>query len=214
MKPTPQDIVIQTTLDLIRDRFAKMPATIENVRAAIVAVEYALIGVAEIGKSNCGYWVDIFQKSIGMHGAPWCLAMQQYVFKYVASFWLFPDLLPFDTASTQALWRWADQQDLTVSTFDALYSCDLVIWRDGSRDLGHVGCAVTDPNYEQRNTITLIEGNTSTADWRDGGHVAEKVYTEGELNMGISRPDKRWCRGAIRFDKLYDMALHGATPTA
>jgi hypothetical protein len=226
MKPTPQDMEVHRLLGLVTDKYKGLAPTLENVLGAIRETCIAFHGIAEIGTSNTGYWVDIFASAIGVHGVAWCCAYVQYVFWFVSCIvFKIRDLLPYNTASTQGLWEWAHEHALTRT--DKVEPGDCIVWRDGGKYQGHIGIALTvddgviftsEGNASGNKHAPLPHGVFSHADlqeganWRDGGHIAEKDYTLKGLNMGVKSITTRWTRGAISLRFLLENAQSVVAP--
>jgi len=189
--------------------FSQREPNKENARAAIQAALLAFIGVREIGKTNTGYWVDIFHKAVGLKpGFPWCLMLIQYVYKLAPSWLGLPDLIPFNTAGTLSYGNWAKKNGLTVTSFADVKESDTLVWHNGKgSDKGHVGAVTSIVEVAPGIwSLQTVEGNTSdkngTGDYRDGGNIAEKMYTYSDSDIG-KVSSKRYLFCIVSFDKLY-----------
>lgn len=208
-KLTTADRQAQAAIDAVIQRAEGKQATKSALRAGIYTVSMGFLAVREIGSTNKGYWIDKFHRALGLNpGLPWCLMFIQYVYRVVSDAYSVPDLIPFNTAGTQALAQWAEKNKLTRSNLREASEGDIIVWADGKTGRGHVGI-ITDAgcvgNLETV-AIATIEGNTSDKDYRDGGGVCEKNYTYHSRDLGASRRQGRWLRCVVSFDALCRMA--------
>lgn len=199
---TDADKATAAKLDAVVATYQPMEPTRENVRQAILATAQAFVGIREIGKSNTGYWVNIMHRALGLRpGLHWCMMFIQYVFWFVSKIWGKPDLLPFNSAGTRAMWNWAKKLYLTTSKPEEAGPADILIFADGSDPTGHTELLTAIPVAEMSTT----GGNTNEQASRDGGHVAEHTMRTNIYGpWGEARTAKRWTLGVIRFDKLFD----------
>lgn len=174
---------------------------LQLVRATIVRVARAFVGVREIGKTNSGYWIDKFLGHLGLKpGLAWCMAALQFVLVFVSRLFGLKDLLPFNHAGTKAVYDWADKKGHTTTTLAEVEPGDLIFWQNGQGPQGHVGLVVK----HNGTLVETVEGNTSDGNWRDGGGMSEKRYVIDPEKIGVPQRDGRWLRGFVRLEKLYD----------
>jgi hypothetical protein len=200
-QPSKRDIAALSRYDDVLAKWQGQPGTIDNIRAALIDVLHAFVGVGEIGTSNRGHWVDRWQEMIGLEGKAWCMAFVQAMYYYASSIFQIRDMLPYDNALARAVWNWASQKGCTTASIDDVQPGDIIIWSDGNTISGHTGIVTG----RSGSTIATVEGNTSSANWRDGGHVEEKYYVLDE-SWGKPQKCKRWARGVIQFSKLFAAA--------
>lgn len=204
-KPSPtatqRDLEVHGALAEIKELYAALPCTLENLRAAVEDIVHAFAGIHEVGETNTGYWVDIFHRALGLEpGMSWCLMFVQYVLWVASGIWSKPDILPKNVAGTQACWRWAVAEDLVVLLRVDVQPWDVMIYTNGSTDHGHTDFAV-----EVGPQMRSFGGNTSSAHSGNGGEVAEVSWSEMRYGTwGKKRPNARWVRGAISLEKLYN----------
>lgn len=203
-KPTQTDLLIQQNVNEYINTFTPQPNRKESIRNAILEIGKAFVGTQEIGKTNKGYWVSRFQKDLGLNGKAWCLSYIQFIYKMSSELHKpSSDILPYNTAGTQALFNWATNRGYVFIDYGQLQTADIIVWRNGITSLGHVGFVV---NVEG-NIITTNEGNTNSTFSRDGGLVTEKtfdIFRWGDI--GKYKKIGRFVRGFISFDKLYQAA--------
>ena len=201
IKPTTQDIETGRKIQALEESAKRG----DNPRLAVLSVAEAFLGVREIGTSNRGYWINKFHKEVGLEpGYPWCLMFIQYVYRIAATMVGVPDILPYNTASTQSLASWAEKKWLCLDSLTMLHPGDLLIWKDGNKSAGHVGMVTHITDRSENIEIQTIEGNTSSTKYRDGGLVAVKEYTYERGDLGDARTRGRWLRCVVSFDRLLD----------
>lgn len=210
------DALVQSKIDDIIRKYSAMPFAQETLRSSIVEMGYAFLGVSEIGTTNTGFWVDKFNKDIGLFGKAWCVAYVQYIYKYSCYIWGAPDILPNNTGSSQRLYDWAEGKDLTFTDYMLLKPADIVIWRNGRLSpFGHAGMA-SEIDIMNPELVGTLEGNTNSKYSRDGGdvcHHTTNILRYGDI--GVPRTGKRFVRGFISFDKLFDYSgVMGAVASA
>lgn len=204
---TEQDKKTETLLAEIQKAYHGVPATIETLRSCVIETLKAFDGIAEIGTSNKGHWIDIFFRSIGMHsGLPWCAAYIQYVYKFASTCLGLPDVLPYNSAGTLAIAKWAREHNLDLYSFSMVRPGDLIVWQNGKgSDKGHIA-AITSIEFKQSSGMYIVEtmeGNTSDASYRDGGTVSPKQYVYADASINPAKQStKRFIRTIISFDKL------------
>lgn len=197
---------VQERINNVIQTYSAMPLSRETLRSAIVSIGTSFIGVSEVGTTNTGFWVDKFNRDIGVFGVAWCVAFVQYDYKYSSYIWNVPDILPYNTASTQNLYEWAEKNDLVFTDYTLLKPADIVVWRNGMTKLGHTGF-VSKINPDNPTIVSTIEGNTNSTFSRDGGDVCEhtaNILRYGEI--GVTKTIERYTRGFISFDKLWDFS--------
>jgi hypothetical protein len=200
-KPTSKDILIQQKISEYIKNFVPDIDQKESIRKTILEIGDIFEGTKEIGKTNRGYWVSRFQKDLHLDGYAWCLSYIQFVYKTASELHRRNfDILPFNTAGTQRLWNWAFNRGYTFLDYKNLRPADLIIWRNGMTNFGHVEFSV----FSNDNMVITNGGNTNSAFSRDGGLVAKKEFNIlrwGEI--GKQKKIDRFVRGFISFDKLY-----------
>ena len=208
-EPTKEDLEALELLKVVKEKYSLVTYSKENITAAILDTCQAFDGITEIGKSNTGFWVNTFLKDVGLGGGyAWCLAAVQYVYKYVSVVTFGKkDLIPNNTAGTQNLAAWAEKKKLCVYRPEEVKPGDIIIWRNGigkNRAQGHVAVIKTSDTTK----YTTYEGNTSSANWRDGGAFTTKAYKWNQFGV-IGQPRKdseaRYIRCVISLDKLINL---------
>ena len=203
MTPTIIEQFAAERAERTRRFYSALTPSVANVRQAIVDMAACFAYVAEVGTSNTGYWVNRFLKDCKLAGGnPWCMAYVQWPILYISQMWGKPDLLPYDSASTMAVFNYAEKLGATANTLADIMLGDLIFWADGTSGKGHVGIIVAiRMDAVGKLTIAVIEGNTSAASWRDGGLVAIKSYTLTAKSFAKSTT-ARYVRGIVRIDAL------------
>ena len=124
------------------------------------AIYYYNLGVKEYG-NNAGYYVEKFQKSVGIsRGSPWCAAFVSYCIlsnrKYIA------DSYVINSPLASKL----NRKGISISYEKVLYkkyipnAGDIVIWKRGETIYGHTGFVYKWDKYKVNEGYT-IEGNVS-----------------------------------------------------
>jgi hypothetical protein len=181
------------------ERYSKLTVP---VREKIVLLAYCFLGIREYKSTNTGYWIDKFSKELGMSKIPWCMAYVQYVIKRAHV----PDILPYNSPSTQAVADWAESNEATVQAQDFGLG-DIVIWRNGKNSRqGHTGIITEIVNRDDGLYIETIEGNTSDANYRDGGYCVAKSWKFGNGKNGMKPLNTRYIRCVIGVNKLMENA--------
>jgi hypothetical protein len=204
-KPTQADILIQQNVNEYIKTFVPQLNQKESIRNTVLELGKVFVGTKEIGTTNKGYWVSRFQKDLGLNGKAWCLSYIQFIYRvsselHKPSF----DILPYNTAGTQVFFNWAFNRGYTFTDYGQLQPADIVVWKNGATNLGHVGFVVNAAG----NMITTNEGNTNSAFSRDGGLVTEKTFDILRWGtIGKSKNIDRFVRGFISFDKIYQAAI-------
>ena len=207
---TNADKLAQKKIDAVIQKYSVMPFSKETLRNSIVEMGYAFVGVSEIGTTNTGFWVDKFNKDIGLNKVAWCVSFIQYIYKYSCSIWNMPDILPFNTGSSQGLFVWASKNKLTFTDYTLLKPADIVVWRNGAKSsLGHVGLS-SKIKIDEPEIVSTTEGNTNSEFSRDGGDVCyhtANILRYGEIGIpSKTNPQKRYTRGFISFDAIWDFS--------
>lgn len=143
-----------------------------NVRNAIVSMASCFIGISEILKTNTGYLVnhmadELSEKDNDPHGNPWCVIFGQYVYKRVSRAYEKPDLLPYNTAGSQALAAYLEKKDIANTDYNKVAMGDGMIWTYPGGIHGHFEICATSNKTE----YSSIGGNTNGEFSRDGGAV-------------------------------------------
>lgn len=201
-KPTETDLLIQQKVDEFISNFVPQLNQKESIRQTILRLGDIFVGTREIGTTNKGYWVSRFQKDLGLDAKAWCLSYLQFIYKVASELHKSNfDILPYNTAGTQALFNWAYNRGYTFTDYAQLQPADIIIWRNGATALGHVGYA-----FELTGQmVTTNEGNTNSAFSRDGGLVVKKTFDILRWGpIGKAKKIDRYVRGFISFDKLYN----------
>jgi hypothetical protein len=183
------------------------PRMKDHFRTALVRTLEAFLGVREIGTTNKGFWIDKFHKESGLRpGYPWCMMFLQYAYRFVSRITGLSDIIPFNTAGTQAFAQWGETNGYCRTNMADVTIGDLIVWRNGSSSQGHVA-AIVDVSTDHGNvySVTTIEGNTSSADYRDGGTIAEKHYSIAPAELGAKKRG-RWIRCIVSVDALLEAA--------
>ena len=198
-EPEPKDVIVEQNLDSIRAHVeaGNVPAT---ARELLLIVARAFLGIAEIGNSNRGYWIDKMESALGIQGLAWCMAYVQYVFRLTSDLLKRPDLLPCESPSTVKVFEWAKEKDLVVYLWSATAPGDIIIWRDGPKYQGHTGIIDSIDDSHMR----TIEGNTSGGNMRDGGHVQLKTRGLGDFGQPGKPSSARYIAGFISLSKLME----------
>lgn len=169
--------------------------------------------VEEIGTSNTGFFVNIFQKYAGLGikgGYSWCLALMQYVIAIVCEKCGIMDLLPYDTGGTRKLWNICKQKELTVYHPSDCSVGDLLIMAHNSTE-GHVwiikGISEANQNTHAERIFTLVSGNTMETDnvskMREGGQIAVAEMKASKYPWGEKAKVYPCILGAVSFDNLF-----------
>jgi hypothetical protein len=207
--PNDADAKAQAALDAVRTTYAGTVPTVARVRAAVVVAARAFVGVREIGSSNSGYWIDQFLGQLGLNpGYAWCMAVVQWVLRFVASIFGLPDLLPNNQAGTRNVFLWAKGKGYTTVDIALVQPGDVIVWADGATANGHTGIVVDVTRNGSEYILTVAEGNTSDKSWRDGGGMMVKTHTIADVAT-VGRPvtSGRWVRGFIQLDPLFNASV-------
>ena len=200
--PTEADLKVHDELERLDLFYGSRPFDEPHFRGAVSSYAEAFLGVREIGTTNAGYWIDRFLKDVGLNpGFAWCLALVQFVVKRASMILGQTDLIPLDTAGTQKFAGWIEENFIDVTDVAQLSPGDIPVWRNGKGSgLGHTGI-ITRVDKENK-IIYTVEGNTSKANYRDGGWVAEKTYTFDEFSeIGIAKSG-RYLRTVLSLELL------------
>ena len=200
--PTEADLKVHDELERLDLFYGSRPFDEPHFRGAVVAYAEAFLGVREIGSTNAGYWIDRFLKDVGLKpGFAWCLALVQFVIKRASMILGQADLLPFNTAGTQKLAEWVEDNFIDITDVSQLVPGDIPIWKNGKDStLGHVG--IITKIDKEKEIINTVEGNTSAANYRDGGWVAQKSYTFKEFSdIGVVKSG-RFLRTVLSLELL------------
>ncbi|MBI5646694.1 MAG: hypothetical protein HY962_07155 [Ignavibacteriae bacterium] len=208
--PNAEDLEAEAGLREIRAMYESLPHDLDTVRTAYLHTCDAFVGVHEVGSSNSSYWVDKFLNALGLDaGLSWCMALEQFKLRFVASIWDLPDLMAFNSGGTQACYMYYEKRGMVFTDPARLSLCDQVIWRNGLTAHGHVGGTYRIQSQTSGLIVTTNEGNTSTDEktpgrWRDGGTCVNKEWRADKWGKwGQPRNPGRYVRGAISFEMLY-----------
>lgn len=191
----------QTELDAIQSELAGTTPSLALVRATIVRVALAFVGVREVGTTNSGYWVDKFLGHLGLKpGYAWCMAFVQWVLRFVATLFGMKDFLPFNHAGTKAVYDWCEKKGYVTTDLSLVEPGDQIFWQNGKGPQGHVGIVT----MRNGTLLATAEGNTSDRNWRDGGGMSKKKWVLDPDKIGVPHATERWVRGFVRLEKLYD----------
>lgn len=158
-------------------------------------VLFAQLGVREATNHNDGFMVETYLASVGLKkGNPYCAATQYYCFAEATRLLgLEPIYIPIPkTGSTQYMYNWAAENGKRIKNNPQ--PNDLVIWRLGNTNSGHVGRITA---VGKAGWVQTIEGNTNASqngNQREGGGVYEKRRC---LNHFLGR---MLVRGLIHFN--------------
>lgn len=206
-EPNDKDIQVEAQLAELREVGSQDEQTLPNLIVLLIAIAEVMVGVTEKGSSNSSYWVDRFLRSVKLGpGHPWCLAFVQWIYAEACDILGLPDILSNDTGGTRALWNWASLRGLVTTDYMMLSPGDILIWSDGSKVTGHCALITERSVFGGLPVLHTIEGNIGNGSWRDGGSVDFREYTEEELRLRKPSSTKRWCRGAVQIEKLYQHA--------
>ena len=180
-----------------------------HCQSLVVGVALSYEGVSEKGKTNTGYLVNLWHEELGLNpGLPWCVIWNQHVYRKVSDAVGMPDLLPFNTPSTQKCADVAESKGLFTIDVSKATPGSSVIFRDGEEYLGHQEILL-------RTTPTVydsIGGNTNSEFSRDGGDVG----LHHDRGWGVYGPvgtmrsaERRWTRGIIPLPALYEKYWRG-----
>lgn len=217
-KMTPQDAITQQKLISVvgwikgqkaLNDVANVPVpyrrSIVDIPDQFVQVAECFIGVSEIGSTNTGYWVDRALAAANLRPKnPWCISLDQLIIQIVSEANELPDLLPFDSGSTQKVVNWALTQRLCVESYALAKPGDLMVLRNGNDFSGHSKLITADAIVDNRLYFQTVGGNESNTDWRNGGGT-RLVVLDPEKEYGPYQKAKAkgaWCPGIISAEKL------------
>lgn len=157
---------LMSALSLVQD------PTVEQVQKAVSDMTHCFVGVTEIGRTNTGFLVDQFgrdlsEKDVDPEGIAWCILYVQACYLYVCKAFGKPDLLPYNTASSQGLAAWAEKNGLARTQPKYAEPGSVLVLQDGQSNFGH-GEII---NASSGKAYTSTGGNTSGEGSRDGGAV-------------------------------------------
>lgn len=176
----------------------------------VVGIAMCYVGISEIGTTNTGYLVNIWHEELGLNpGLPWCVIAAQHVYRKASDVFGMPDLLPYDTPSTQGLADKCEKNGLFTIDVSKATPGSSIIFRDGKHFRGHQEILVrtTPVVYDS------VGGNTNSEYSRDGGDFG----FHRDRGWGVYGPvgtmrstERRWTRGIIPLPALYDKFWRGA----
>lgn len=155
--------------------------------------------VIEVARGELGYTEDPANSNLTkygeaygghMNGQPWCVMFLWWCFERAGERKAF--MGGGQTASCSILLRWYKEQGLTVPVEDVQVGDIVILNFHGTKDAEHCGL-VTAKGYsisdEIIQTITTIEGNTSSSDGSqsNGGMVCAKARYPSQL-VAVCRP--------------------------
>lgn len=193
------------TLDLIAASVLEgQELTPEFVGDAVTRYAHAWLGLSEIGRTNRNEAIDRWNREIHLNPEneyAWCVIFIQHVYLAVSQACGKPDLVPKDTAGSQALATWAEHNGLATIVPAHAQKGSIIVFRDGSSPYGHaeIITAVNGQRYFS------VGGNTNSEFSRDGGDVGEhKDVAWGRFGPVGSRrgAKKRWTRCIIPIGGL------------
>lgn len=183
-----------------------------SIKPKMIIDSAQLLGLSYVGVkedpagSNSGKEIDKIQNYFGFNKVQYCALFTQYI--YAKILYSFNIENPFPkTASSQTLYGWAKNNELTSTNFSELSVGDIVIWRKRKLWQGHVGFVVS---VDQKNLMfETIEGNTANSDFgdqRDGDGIYRRIRYMKKSDFVV---DAFWLRGFIKIDKLLSAVLEG-----
>lgn len=177
----------------------------EIVGRAIALYAVSFDGMEETGTTNRNAIIDEWNAEMKRKpGDPWCVIFAQHCVYAVCKALGKPDLLPYDTAGTQALADYHEKRGLlTIDTRRATPG-SLIVRRDGpvGSDKGKTGHMEILVDAREL-TYDSVGGNTNSEHSRDGGDVG--------IHMGVrwtkygpvgAERDGMWMRGIIPIEAL------------
>lgn len=210
MEPSALELKAIARADELKSSLAHAIPSEANVRRAIVDMFACFEGISEIGKTNTGYLVNQFHRDLSTKdrdplGMPWCVIVYQATVLYVCQGFGKPDLLPYNTPSTQSAAKWAEDLGIANRIPAKVGMGDAMVQRDGLDDgTGHMACMV-EPGFPM---YTEISGNTNSAGSSNGGMILTRkvAWSRWEVTSPQcefpTHPTKRYMRCTIPVNAL------------
>lgn len=156
----------------------------------LIAEASRLVGVEEVGGTNCGPVVNEIKKACPAlpHdvGWPWCAAFVCHCVQKALAAAGIPETATFKAPTTAAafgLITWSLEQDDSTSTKKSpgldIRPGDLIVFT-----FSHCGIAISAPG-NKHGTFRTIEGNTDAAGSREGGGVFRKERSPNKVRARI-----------------------------
>lgn len=168
-----------------------------------IALETAasFIGTKEESQ-NRGKIIDQIQQEMGFIGQPYCAIFVLYCFKKACEQLRLKDYLP-ETASSQTLFQWADNNKFIYNDPELLKPGDIVIWRKFKLWQGHAGLIISPLLDIKEMSFQTIEANTSNSDFgnqREGDGIYKRIRHANKIDFDV---DGFYLRGFIDAEKIF-----------
>lgn len=174
--------LIENFIDKQISRDLLVPAKYTNPNVLHIMAIKSLVGIREEGGNNSGELVQSIQTTIGRaQREAWCMSLQQTAIAYVEKKTGKKCTVP---VSEHCLTTLRESAKINLVITDPVVG-DLMIYRHGNSDRGHVACIVEDGDE----FVRTVEGNTGPdrGVTRDGDGVYHKLRSlKGSGDMSVA----------------------------